>query len=92
MASGLAASGESHCQFAVFEHGDGGRHGVRVMSSVAASDLDQCRDATVLQSPGERAVVVRMPLGAALDWLMDTLAPRHGVRHVLADALRLGPR
>jgi hypothetical protein len=87
MASGSAAFGERHGQFVIFEDGDGGRHAVRVVALLAASGLDQFRDATVLQLTGGRAVVVRMPLEGVLDWFVDSFAPRYGVRDVLPDAL-----
>lgn len=85
-----AILGERRGQFVVFEDGDGGRHAVRVTAIVAASDLDQCRDATILQLPGGRAVMVRMPLEGVLDWFVDAAVPRsRTTRHVMEDALAL---
>ena len=82
-----AIPGERRGQFVVYEDGDGGRHAVRVTAIVAARDVDQCRDATILQLPGGRAVMVRMPMDGVLEWF-DAAAPRgRTARHAIEDAL-----
>ena len=66
-----AVDGYRRGALVLFTDHEGGRHAVRVSAVIAASDVDQSQDATLLQLPGNRAVMVRMPLDAVLDWFVD---------------------
>ena len=50
----------------LFKDADGLRHAVRASAILAASDVDDTRDATVLQLPGARFLVVRSGLDDVL--------------------------
>lgn len=63
-----AAGGERRGPMLVFKDADGLRHAVRVTAVIAASDLDEARDATMLQLPNARYVVVREGLDKVLGW------------------------
>ena len=63
-----AVSGERRGPMLVFNDAEGLRHAVRVTAVIAASDLDESRDATLLQLPDGRYVVVRERLDEILGW------------------------
>jgi hypothetical protein len=73
----------------VFTDPEGGRHAVRISAVIVASDVDQSQDATLLQLPGNRAVSVRMPLDAVLDWFVDASAPPRTTRDVVQSTLSM---
>ena len=70
--------GVRHGPFIVFTDLDGSRHAVRLSSVAAVSDLDQSQDATLLQLPGQRAVVVMKPFNEVLGWFLDAAAAPPG--------------
>lgn len=69
-----AVSGVRRGPLVIFTDLDGGRHAVRVSAVIAVSDADQARDSALLQLPGNRAVLVQMPLDAVLDWFIEVSA------------------
>ena len=69
-----ADAAERHGSMLVFQDADGLRHAVRASAILAASDADEARDATVIQLPGGRFVIVRSGLDDILPWLSGQLA------------------
>ena len=64
-----ATTGERRGQMLVFRDVDGLRHAVRASAVVAASDVDESRDATLLQLPNSRYVVIPCSLDDVVCWL-----------------------
>lgn len=58
-------------RYVVLRDHNGLRHAIRRGSVVAASDSDPCQDATLLQLPGGRALVVAEPFETVLAWLEE---------------------
>jgi hypothetical protein len=56
----------------VFHDEDGIRHVVRASSIIAASDADATQDATILQLPGSRSLMVRVCLDEVAQWMAAT--------------------
>ena len=54
--------------FIVFTDDEGLRHAVRLGTVLALSDADSAQDATVMQLPGGRCVLIRAPLDEVLLW------------------------
>lgn len=54
--------------FVVFADDEGVRYAVRLGSILALSDADNCQDATVMQLPGGRALLIRATLEQVLAW------------------------
>ena len=54
--------------FVVFADDEGVRYAVRLGSILALSDADGCQDATVMQLPGGRALLIRATLEQVLAW------------------------
>ena len=69
-----AGSCERRGSTLVFHDQDGIRHAVRVSSIIAASDADSTRDATIIQLPGSRFLMLRVRLDEVAEWLAS--APR----------------
>lgn len=65
-------SGERIGSFLVLVDQDGVRHAVKPGAVLCVSDADQGRDATVLQLPGGRVLLVPQPMDEVLD-LMGAL-------------------
>ena len=64
-----AGSCERRGSTLVFHDEDGIRHAVRVSAIIAASDADAMGNATVVQLPGGRFVVVRTCLEEVIQWM-----------------------
>ena len=64
-----AGSCERHGSTLVFRDQDGIRHAVRTSAIIAASDVDTTRDATVVQLPGGRFLMVRTCLDEVTQWM-----------------------
>ena len=64
-----AGSCERRGSTLVFHDEDGIRHAVRVSAIIAASDADAIGNATVVQLPGGRFVVVRTCLEEVIQWM-----------------------
>lgn len=56
--------------FVVFVDDENLRHAVRLGSVLALSDTDTCQDSTLMQMPGNRAVLIRAPLERVLTWFV----------------------
>ena len=54
--------------FVVFADDEGVRYEVRLGSIMSLSDADSCQDATVMQLPGGRALLIRATLEQVLAW------------------------
>lgn len=54
--------------FVVFADDEGVRYAVRLGSILALSDADSCQDATVMQLPGGRSLLIRATLEQVLAW------------------------
>jgi len=54
--------------FVVFADDEGVRYAVRIGSILALSDADNCQDATIMQLPGGRALLIRATLEEVLAW------------------------
>ena len=63
-----AVGGERRGPMLVLKDAEGLRHAVRVTAVIAASDIDESHDATLLQLPNGRYVVVRVALDDVLGW------------------------
>ncbi len=64
-----AGSCERRGSTLVFHDEDGIRHAVRVSAIIAVSDADAMGNATVVQLPGGRFVVVRTSLEEVIQWM-----------------------
>lgn len=62
------AEGRRVGAFVVFADDEGVRHAVRLGAVLVLSDADACQDATVLQMPGGRALLIRASFEAVLTW------------------------
>ena len=54
--------------FVLFQDEDGLRHAVRAAGVLALSDGDQDGGLTIMQMPGNRALVIRRSLDEVLSW------------------------
>ena len=61
-------TGQRVGSFVLFKDDDGLRHAVRATGVLALSDGDHHGDITIMQMPGNRAVVIRRSLEEVLSW------------------------
>lgn len=54
--------------FVTFAGDDGLRYAVRLGAILVVSDADACQDATILQMPGGRSVLIRSSFEEVLAW------------------------
>ncbi len=64
-----AGSCERRGSTLVFHDQDGIRHAVRVSAIIAVSDADATRDATIVQLPGSRFLMLRVCLDEVVGWI-----------------------
>ncbi len=64
----LVTTGMRHGPFVIFRDDEDLRHAVRLGAVMGLSDADTCQDATIMQLPGGRVVLIRAAFEEVLQW------------------------